>query len=286
VVAQGPVNINQEVTDLDAIRAAEEIALESIKAVENSAGGTSEVASDAIYIGGELGEDAIASNQYVTELVVEGASGAVSSIAGAAANVVGDAFYEIGESRKDAFNYAEGITLEAYEVLDEQGERVVNFAGDALFENNKLVDKVTETVSRLGLDSIFAVQESAQAALDSADAARGQALEFGNDALDVVSDAFQDQTTVTRSVLDLADEVTTRSSLYFLDGLNTVATTVEDLNDSRADESENVLAAVTKLGETVSTGGENLRTEANKIFNLAMIAILGLVAWYAVRSAK
>ncbi len=291
VVSEGNVTINQTITDLDAIAAAENIALEALYAAADSAGGASEVASDAVFTSEQisqgaldLGSQVIDSNEFTTQLVVDGAGNVIRDLAGAAGNIISDAFFEVGDSRKDAFNFAGDVTLEAFETIEEQGVGVLSLATDALFENNKLVDKVTETVTRLGLDSIFAVQQSAADALASADAARGQALEFGNDALDVVSDAFQDQTTLSLSVLDLADEVTGRTSSYFLEGLNTVATTVEDLNDSRADESESVLAAVTKLGETVSTSGENLRTDANKLFNLAMIAVLGFVAWQAVRA--
>lgn len=312
VVSEGNVTINQVTTDLDSLAVAEGIAQDAISGITtvtsdalfnlgSAAGDAVDISLASLDVVDEVTFTALDNSQKTTESVIAGAGNIVGDVIFGAASAVGDALgltetvasdaiFAVGDayenSQTNAFGFAEGIALEAFEVIEGQSAGAITLATDVVYENTSLVDKVSNIISNFGLKSIASAEQSARDAIASAEAAQGRALEFGNDALDVVSSAFADQTTVTRSVIDLADDVTAGNQLFLLEALGTAVNTIEELDDSRSEESQNVLAAVTKLGETVSTGGESLRVEANKIFNLAMIAVLGFVAVQAMRGSK
>lgn len=195
------------------------------------------------------------------------------------------------------------VTIVNEEVGDdviEAGGRIVDdslkFAGDANDSANNLirdalnaggdfVNNIANQVFGLAGDSVAASRDAAREASRAAEKVTGEALDFGRDSLDVVSDAFQENAYITESVIGLSEGIALQSGEILASGLDSVVQTVGDLNESRAIETQENLKAIQELGQVVATGGESLQTSVNKAIGIGAVLVLGVVAWQAVRSA-
>ncbi len=156
-------------------------------------------------------------------------------------------------------------------------QRISDNAGFTHQDNLRFLENTISSVGGAIKDvldeTLFIGQQNTQAALD-----------FGNDALSVADEAIFQNAETGRAALFLAEDLNRDNTNFLIDTFSETIGTIEALDESRGIESRNVIEAVTELGQVVSTGGESLKTEANKFVQLGVILVLGVVAWQAVRS--
>ncbi len=156
---------------------------------------------------------------------------------------------------------------------------------DALNAGGKFVGDISQRAFDLARDSIFSVESSAAAAAAASKQATQESLDFGRDALFVVSDANKANVDLTISTLDFADDLNS-ANLDFLDRrAGEFVTVIEDLDESRSLQSESALNTVAELAQVVQTGGESLQYSVNKALGVAAILMVGVVAWASVRAS-
>ena len=242
VVAEGDVNITQQITDAGVNRLLENIGTDVVRVAGEAIAANEGVTDEALFfardsqrIGDDLVRDVIDAAGRFAGDVVTGASAFGS-----------DALFTAEQARKDSLDFGRD-TL--YESLD--------FGRDAL--------------------------DQAAKAFSAAEEARRDAFGFGRDSLNLAADVVQDQRYTTQSVIDLADDLTVNNQEFLSKALFDVVSTVKDLDESRSRESTKSIEAISTLGQVVSTGGESLQIEMQKLATLAVVIVLGVVAWQAVR---
>lgn len=173
----------------------------------------------------------------------------------------------------------------AFEFVGESNREDNLLIRDALNAGGSFVTDISQRAFDLARDSIFSVKSSASAAAAASQQATQESLDFGRDALFVVSDANKANVDLTISALDFADDLNS-ANLDFLDRrAGEFVTVIEDLDESRSIQSENTLNTVAELAQVVQTGGESLQYSVNKALGVAAILMVGVVAWASVRAS-
>ena len=242
VVAEGDVNITQQITDAGVNRLLENIGTDVVRVAGEAIAANEGVTDEALFfardsqrIGDDLVRDVIDAAGRFAGDVVTGASAFGS-----------DALFTAEQARKDSLDFGRDTLYES-----------LHFGRDAL--------------------------DQAAKAFSAAEEARRDAFGFGRDSLNLAADVVQDQRYTTQSVIDLADDLTVNNQEFLSKALFDVVSTVKDLDESRSRESTKSIEAISTLGQVVSTGGESLQIEMQKLATLAVVIVLGVVAWQAVR---
>lgn len=158
-------------------------------------------------------------------------------------------------------------------------------------DNNSLIRGVIDDA--LNMISVVgsAAADFAYGALASQEAAQAEAFDFGRRSLDTVDDAIISNENVVREGFYLAgDLVNTVERIHgnnteFLTTTNQeLFTTLEELDESRAIQTGQVLETVGELATVVQTGGESITQSVNKAVVIAAIAGMAFVTWQFSRS--
>lgn len=142
-----------------------------------------------------------------------------------------------------------------------------------------------------------ALQESSyqqERAIMAAESAFNNARAVTGEAIDSNTQISRDSIDLSRSVVDLTESLNQQNIDYqegvFTQGVGFLANTVEDVTStfaasdaSRAQETQQNLAAITELATAVQTGGESINANVNKAIAALAIAMGGFVAWRALK---
>lgn len=251
-------------------------------------GGQSETAPVApVVIDGNRSNQSVTINQTQTFTDL----GAIE----AASNFAIDAGMIAENMAQNAFDTTNNITGRGLDVVERGVETVVRTSGDNLRDligfGQGLLDGAAGLV-RDALKETTYQQQQAQAAASAAiaDAARQTGI-----AIDSNTMISRDSIDLSRSVVDLTGELNEQNIMFLTDAnklqsetlggaVSEVTESLEFMEAARGQESQRNLAAIQELATTVSTGGENLQANMNKLIAGLAIVTVGFVAWQAVRS--